>query len=64
MTALPRVVALSAEPQARAEESPWRLVLRRFRRHRLAMVSVFVIAAIFVISLLAAQISPFSPNLL
>jgi peptide/nickel transport system permease protein len=64
MTALPRVVALSAEPQARAEEGPWRLVLRRFRRHRLAMVSVFVIAAIFVISLLAAQISPFSPNLL
>ncbi len=64
MTAIPRVVALNAEPQTRAEESPWRIVLRRFGRHKLAMVSVFVIAAIFIISLLAAQISPFSPHLL
>jgi peptide/nickel transport system permease protein len=64
MTAIPRVAALNAEPRARAEESPWRIVLRRFRRHRLAMASVFVIAAIFVISLFAAQLSPFSPNVL
>ena len=64
MTAIPRVVALSAEPKIKAEESPWRLVLRRFARHKLAMASVFVIIAIFVISLFAAQISPFEPNLL
>ena len=64
MTAIPRVARLSAEPQKRAEESPWRIVLRRFSRHKLAMASVFVIIAIFTISLLAAQISPFAPNVL
>lgn len=64
MTALSRVAALSAEPQTRAEESPGRIVLRRFMRHKLAMASVFIISAIFIISLFAAQVSPFLPNVL
>jgi peptide/nickel transport system permease protein len=63
-TAVPAVSALGAEALRRAEESPWRIVLRRFRRHRLAMASVFIISAIFVISLFAAEISPFAPNTL
>jgi peptide/nickel transport system permease protein len=37
-------------------------VLRRFSRHRLAMVSVFVIAVLFALSLFAAQVTPFLPN--
>jgi len=52
------------EPRAPAAESPARVVLRRFRRHRLAMLSVFVLAALFALSLFAAQVTPFTPNAL
>ena len=41
------------------EAHPLKIVTRRFLRHRLATVSVAIIAAIFVISLFAARIAPF-----
>jgi peptide/nickel transport system permease protein len=40
-------------------ESQWAIVWRRFRRHRMAMVSVAVLLLIFASSLLAPWISPF-----
>lgn len=65
MTASSQVAVLTAEPaRTKAEESPARLVLRRFQRHRLAMASVFVVAAIFGVSLLARSLAPFSPSAL
>ncbi len=44
------------------EESPWKIVFRRFRRHKLAMISLGVMIAIFLVTLLARQIAPFSPQ--
>jgi peptide/nickel transport system permease protein len=64
MSAASDVVALARVGLPPVEQSPLRLVLRRFSRHRLAMLSVFVVAAVFVVSLLARQIAPFLPNTL
>jgi peptide/nickel transport system permease protein len=64
MTAVSPIAALRAEPAGAAEQSPARLVLRRFSRHRLAMLSAFVVVAVFLVSVLARQIAPFTPNAL
>lgn len=40
-------------------ESQWSIVLRRFRRHRLALISLAVLILIFVASVLAPYIAPF-----
>lgn len=61
MTAATRVAALPAEAIG-SEESPLSLVVRRFRRHRMAMLSLFIIVSIFVISLFAKSIAPFTAN--
>lgn len=61
-TATTDVASLTAERLTTPEASPARIVLRRFARHRLAMVSIVVIAVIFVISLFAKFIAPFTPN--
>ena len=56
-------VSVSGRGQARSDlyksESQWAIVLRRFRRHHMAMVSVFLILLLFLASLLAPVISPF-----
>ena len=64
MTATTNVAALAAEPHAPASESPARVVLRRFRRHRLAMISIFVMLVLFLTSVFARQLTPFEPNAL
>lgn len=53
---------LSAEAITTPEESPWKIIFRRFRRHKLAMISLGVMAVIFLTSLFARQISPFEPS--
>jgi peptide/nickel transport system permease protein len=63
-TTHPTLGTLGTKASERAAESPARVVARRFMRHRLAMVSVFVIAALFALSLFAAQVTPYSPNAL
>ena len=40
-------------------ESQWSIVWRRFRKHRLAVVSTVLLLLIFVASLLAPIIAPF-----
>lgn len=57
-----KVAALPAEAGAPSEESPWQIVLRRFRRHRMAMLSLGIILVIFIISLFARQLTPFAAN--
>ena len=64
MTARSSVASLKVEPQTAAAPSPGVQVLRRFSRHRLAMISVFVVAAFFGISVFAREITPFQPNML
>ena len=62
MTVDSQVVALDAEKITIKEETPFQLVFRRFRRHRLAMIAFFVMAAIFTVSILAPVIAPFKPS--
>jgi peptide/nickel transport system permease protein len=41
------------------EETPFQIVLKRFRRHRMAMIALVVMAFIFMTTLLALVIAPF-----
>ncbi len=62
MTALPSPISLSAEAITTPEESPPQIILRRFRRHRLAMISIFIMLGFLLTSVFAKQIAPFTPN--
>jgi peptide/nickel transport system permease protein len=53
------VATLSAEAITIEERTPFQIVMQRFRRHRLAMVSMFVMLGIFIITILAPVIAPF-----
>ncbi len=53
---------LAKETITTKEEKLWQVVLRRFRKHRLAVFSVYVIAVIFLLSLLAPLIAPYKPD--
>ena len=54
----------TAAPAARrfAEAGQWTLIFRRFRRHRLAYASLFVMLGIYLVALLAEFVAPFSPD--
>jgi peptide/nickel transport system permease protein len=63
MSATTKAVTLDADPiRVIKEESPTTIVFRRFRRHRLAMVSLFVMMVVFLLSFFAPQIAPFPPD--
>ncbi len=55
-----QVASLSAEAVTIEERSPLQIVLNRFRRHRLAMVSLVIMTVIFFITILAPYIAPFT----
>lgn len=42
--------------------SQWRLIWRRFRRHRLAMVSAFVLVLLYAVALFAGFFAPYSTS--
>jgi peptide/nickel transport system permease protein len=44
------------------QASQWRLMWWQFRRHRLAMVSAFVLLVIYLVAIFCEFIAPFSPN--
>lgn len=44
------------------KESYWRLVWRQFRHSRLALVSLWIVAALFLVALAAPLLSPYSPD--
>jgi peptide/nickel transport system permease protein len=54
-----KVATLSAETITTEEQTPMQLVLRRFRKHRMAMFSLVLIAIVFFISIFAKQLSPY-----
>jgi len=56
------VEMLSGEAITTPEEKPWQIIFRRFRKHKLAMISTGVMLAIFLISFFARQIAPFTPQ--
>ncbi|NJK80900.1 MAG: ABC transporter permease [Chloroflexaceae bacterium] len=53
----PKSVALENKPVR--SESQWETVLRRFARHRMAMISLFILVIIFGLSIFAPIITPF-----
>lgn len=53
---------LSGDVITTPEEKPWQVIFRRFRKHRLAMISSGVMLVIFTISIFARQIAPFQPD--
>lgn len=59
MTTTTSAIPEAAAPTLQRSEGQWRVVFRRFRRHRLAMVSLVVLALIFGASILAPWIAPF-----
>jgi peptide/nickel transport system permease protein len=54
-----QVTSLSAEAVTIEERTPFQIVMNRFKRHRLAMVSLFIMIGIFIITILAPLIAPF-----
>jgi peptide/nickel transport system permease protein len=54
-----QVASLSPEAVTIEERSPFQIVLRRFQRHRLAMISLVIMLAMFTITILAPYIAPF-----
>jgi peptide/nickel transport system permease protein len=48
--------------QVRQIDSPWRKPLRRFLRHKLALVGLVVFALLVLLALLAPVIAPYSPD--
>lgn len=63
MSATTKAAILSKETTiTMKEESPATLVFRRFRRHKLAMVSLVVISLIFLVSFFAQNLAPFEPD--
>lgn len=63
MTDLTAPIAAAA-PAGRklAETGQWALIFRRFRRHRLAYASAFVVLGIYLVALFAEFVAPFSAN--
>ncbi len=54
-----QVASLSPEAVTIEERSPFQIVMRRFQRHRLAMISLIIMLAMFTITILAPYIAPF-----
>lgn len=54
-----RLDLLTAAEAMPEEQKQWQVVLRRFSRHRLAVVSVFLAGFVFAVSLLARTIAPY-----
>jgi len=59
MTAPAQVAKLESETISIEERSPFQVVMMRFRRHRLAMISLGLMAIVFTITILAPYIARF-----
>lgn len=57
-----KAATLDAEAISIKEETPLSITLRRFRKHRLAMIALVVMTLIFLVSIFAKQLSPFVPD--
>ena len=54
-----QVAKLSAEAITIEERTPFQIVMNRFKRHRLAMVSLVIMIGMFILTILAPVIAPF-----
>jgi peptide/nickel transport system permease protein len=60
MAQIPQIAELSADAITLEERTPFQVIMRRFRRHKLAMVSLVVMIIVYIITILAPVIAPFS----
>ncbi|MGD8727250.1 MAG: ABC transporter permease, partial [Gemmatimonadales bacterium] len=51
----------SASAEAQRGKGPWSVAMRRFRHNRLAVASVYVIALMYVVAILAPLLAPYDP---
>ena len=56
------VAVLATRPVKRTGVSQWRLAGRRFRRNRLAMAGLAIMALLYWVTLLAPWLAPYDPN--
>ena len=58
--------ALELRAQAQIADEPvrgqWALILARFRRHKMAVVSAFVLGFIFIVAAAAPLVAPYNPD--
>lgn len=59
MAATSPPITAAGVPNVRRSEGQWTVVFRRFRHHRMAMISLGILIIIFLASLLAPLIAPF-----
>jgi peptide/nickel transport system permease protein len=59
MTVPAQIDKIKAEAITIEERSPFQIVMRRFVRHRLAMISLTVMVVVFIITILAPYIAPY-----
>jgi peptide/nickel transport system permease protein len=57
-----QVAVLSAENVTMKEETPLALVVRRFRRHKLAMISLVLITLVFLSSVFVKSLAPYKAD--
>jgi peptide/nickel transport system permease protein len=55
-------LAVEAEPAMTGSESPWRLMGRRFRQHRLAVGALYLLAVLYLLAGFAEFFSPYTGN--
>ncbi len=55
-----KAVTLDADAITLKEETPFIIVMRRFRKHKLAVVALFVMVSIFMVSVFARNVAPFA----
>jgi peptide/nickel transport system permease protein len=60
MTAESKIAVLESDAISTPEETPFQLVMKRFRKHKMAMFSLGLITIIFLISLFAQYITNFT----
>jgi len=53
---------MSAAHNGQGSLSQWQLIVRRFRRHKLASGSLFVLAFLYMMGLLAEFVAPYAPD--
>lgn len=61
-TSMHRTGAVAARAKTSGRESQLGLMWRRFRRHRLALVSLWIVGAFYIVALLAEFLAPTDPS--
>ena len=59
---LPPLAEAAEEAPSGGTASQWRLIRRRFRKHKLAVASVYVLGLLYAVAIFAEFVAPYPPN--